>query len=157
MRKLSILITLVCVLAAASPASARQSAVVGDCVAHGQLTQTYSEGQLKTGLSTMSAAVKEYTNCYDVIQRALLGQLGGVRPTTGATSGSGGSFLPTPVIVVLVLLALGGVTFGAIAIRRRTATADGAADGARAGEAQGEAERGRSRDGAESGDPPGEH
>jgi hypothetical protein len=152
MRKLSILITLVCALAAASPAAARQSAVVGDCVSHGQLTQTYSEGQLKTGLSTMSAAVKEYTNCYDVIQRALLNQIGGVTPRNTAAAGSGGSFLPTPVIVVLVLLALAGVTFGAIAIRRRTATADGAGAGDGAGE-----DEPPSRDGADGGDPPGEH
>jgi hypothetical protein len=148
MRKLSILITLVCALATASPAAAKQSVVVGDCVAHGQLTQTYSAGQLKTGLSTMSATVKEYTNCYDVIQRALLNEIGGVKvkPNTTAAAGSGGSFLPTPVIVVLVLLALAGVTFGAIAIRRRTATADGADEGGAA-----------SRDGADGGEPPGEH
>ncbi len=137
MRKFSILIALLCALAAASPAGAAQSPVVGDCVAHGQLTQTYSAGQLKTGLSTMSAAVKEYTNCYDVIQRALLNQIGGVTPKTAAGGGSGGSFLPTPVIVVLVLLALAGVTFGAIAIRRRTAATEGS-DGGGGGDAPGE-------------------
>src|SRR4030088_2024278 len=135
MRKASLLIALLGVLASAAPAAAGPSPVVGDCVAHGQLTQTYSDGQLKTGLSTMSAAIKEYTNCYDVIQRALLGQ---ISTRTGAAkigsgSGSGGSFLPTPVIVVIVLLALAGVTFGAIAIRRRSAAAEisavGSADG----------------------------
>ena len=146
MRKLSTLIALVCALVCASPAMARQSPVVGDCVAHGQLTQTYSEGQLKTGLSTMNAAVKEYTNCYDVIQRALLNEIGGVKPTTPAAAGSGGSFLPTPVIVVLVLLALAGVTLGAIAIRRRTATTDGAHDGADTPSG-----------GVDGGDPPGGH
>jgi hypothetical protein len=124
MRKFSILIALLCALATASPAAAAQSPVVGDCVAHGQLTQTYSDGQLKTGLSTMSAAVKEYTNCYDVIQRALLGQISGTQPTKSGTGGSGGSFLPTPVIVLLVLLALAAVTFGAIAIRRRTGASE---------------------------------
>jgi hypothetical protein len=148
MRKLSILITLVCALAAASPAAARQTAVVGDCVAHGQLTQTYSEGQLKTGLSTMSATVKEYTDCYDVIQRALLNQIGGVKPKNAAAAGSGGSFLPTPVIVVLVLLALAGVTFGAIAIRRRAQTADGPGEGEDADPPH---------EGTDGGDPSGEH
>jgi hypothetical protein len=145
MRKFSILIALVCALAAASPAAAKQSPVVGDCVAHGQLTQTYSTGQLRTALSTMSAAIKEYTNCSDVIQRALLNEIGGVKPKTGAAGGSGGSFLPTPVIVSLVLLALAGVTFGAIAIRRRAATADGESDGA-----------GGSDHAGDGGDPPGE-
>ena len=134
MRRLSIATALTSVLAlalaAAGPAAAAQSPVVGDCVAHGQLTQTYTEGQLRSALSTMSASVKEYTDCPDVIQRALLSQLGKpVNPgQTKSSSGSGGSFLPTPVIVVLVLLALAGVTFGAIAIRRRQAGPDSPGD-----------------------------
>jgi hypothetical protein len=120
MRKLSTLIVLLFALGAAAAAAAAQSPVVGDCVAHGQLTQTYSAGELKTGLSTMSADIKEYTDCYDVIQRALLNEVGKSNPVGSASgSGSGGSFLPTPVIVALVLLALGVVTFGAIAVRRR--------------------------------------
>jgi flagellar basal body-associated protein FliL len=130
MRKLSIVIALLVMLAAASPAAAAQSPVVGDCVAHGQLTQTYSAGQLKTALNTMSAAVKEYTNCSDVIQRALLNDIQGVHPTKSGSGSGGGSFLPTPVIVLIVLLALAGVTFGAIAIRRRSEAAEASKGGA---------------------------
>jgi hypothetical protein len=110
------------------PARASQPQVVADCNSHGRLTQTYSDAQLRNALSTMSADVKEYTDCYDVIQRALLAQLGGSHQRSdGSNSGSGGSFLPTPLIVLLVLLALGAVTFGAVAIRRRGA--GGAPDG----------------------------
>jgi hypothetical protein len=125
MRRFSTLIVLVVALAVAAPARAAQSPVVGDCVAHGQLTQTYTLGQLRTGLSTMSADVKEYTNCYDVIQRALNAELAGIKPKVTTASGSGGSFLPTPVIVILVLLALAVVTFGAISLRRRGSVDEG--------------------------------
>lgn len=122
MRKLSTAIAVVVGLSAwtAAATAAGQNEAVADCVAHGRLTQTYSAGQLRIGLATMTADTKEYTNCQDVLQRALLAQLGGSRPSgTGSGSKSGGSFLPTPVIVVVVLLALAAVTFGAIALRRR--------------------------------------
>ncbi len=110
-----------CSGAVALPAIAAQSQVVADCNAHGRLTGQYSSVQLRNSLSTMSADVKEYTNCYDVIQRALLAQLGGshVRGGTPASQSSGGSFLPTPVIVVLVLLVLGAAWFALVAVRRR--------------------------------------
>jgi hypothetical protein len=66
----------------------------------------------------MPADVKEYTDCYDVIQRTLLAQAGGHGGGSGG-SGSGGSFLPTPLLVVLIVLALGAVSFSVAAIRRR--------------------------------------
>jgi hypothetical protein len=93
----------------------------GDCYAHGALTQTYTAAELRQALQTMSPTVKEYTSCSDVLQAALLKQVGGGGGSVGSAghSGSGGSFLPTPLIVILVLLALAGVTFGALAIRRR--------------------------------------
>jgi hypothetical protein len=107
-------------LVAAPPALAAQNPAITDCVAHVTLKGTYTSAQLRTALSTMSADVKEYTDCYDVIQRALLAQIGGSHQKgNGSGSDSSGSFLPTPLIVVLVLLALGAVTFGAVAIRRR--------------------------------------
>jgi len=57
-------------------------------------------------------------NCGDVIQRALLAQLGALRGHGGSGQG-GGSFLPTPLIVVLALLVVGGTGFGVYAWRRR--------------------------------------
>jgi hypothetical protein len=92
--------------------------VVADCNAHGRLTQTYSLGELQTALSTLPADVKEYTNCSDVINRALLAQTGSHSNSGSGGGGSGGSFLPTPVIVILVLLVLAAATFGAMAVRR---------------------------------------
>lgn len=98
---------------------AAQTRPVADCNSHGHLTQTYSDAQLRTALSTMSADVKEYTDCYDVIQRALLAQLGNPTGASNGGNGSGGSFLPIPVIIVLVLLILAAVAFAVAAIRRR--------------------------------------
>jgi hypothetical protein len=104
----------------AAPASAASNPVIADCVAHALLTKTYTAAQLKLALNTMPAEVKQYTNCSDVINRALPAAI--ARAKTGSASGgggSGGSFLPTPVIVIIVLLALAGATFGAMAVRRR--------------------------------------
>jgi hypothetical protein len=105
---------------AAATASAAVNPVIADCNAHGKLTRTYSLSQLQVAITTMPADVKEYTDCYDVINRALLAQTGHANSGSGGSgSGSGGSFLPTPVIVILVVLLLAAATFGALAIRRR--------------------------------------
>ena len=107
-------------LLAVPPPSDRRAELIADCNADGKLTHQYQAAELRTALNTLPADVREYTDCYDVIQRQLLAQLG-QEPGTGtnASSTSSGSFLPTPVIVVLVLLLLIAVTFGAIALRRR--------------------------------------
>jgi hypothetical protein len=107
----------------AVPAVAAGNAIITDCQSHGQLTKTYSLAALRHALNVLPASVKEYTNCSDVLQQAILVARhghGGAGLTT--TSGSsGGSFLPTPVIIILVVLILAAVTFGALAIRRRRA------------------------------------
>lgn len=106
-------------LAFAGPASAGIGApVIADCDAHDSLTHQYSLAQLKNALATLPADVQEYTNCEQVIEKAITNP-GGPGKNNGAGSGSGGSFLPTPVIVVLVLLILAAVTFGALSVRRR--------------------------------------
>ena len=72
-------------------------------------------------LAQMPADVREYTNCFDVIERQLFKQLGqqsSGSTGTGSTS-SGSSFLPTWLIIVIVVLALAAITFGALALRRR--------------------------------------
>ncbi len=123
MRRLfAVFAVLVALLAiAAAPATAASgSAVISDCNSHGRLTRQYSTAQLRNALSTMPADVKEYTDCLDVIQRALLANVGGNHESgSGSGNSSGSSFLPTWLIVVLVLLALAAVTLGAVAIRRR--------------------------------------
>jgi hypothetical protein len=124
MRKLSTtLAALICALVLATSAATAASpgtAVLADCNAHAKLTRTFPEAALRSALATMPADMKEYTNCYDVIQSALLGKVSGSHPASGTSSGSSGSsFLPAWLIVVLVLLALGAVTLGAVSVRRR--------------------------------------
>lgn len=119
------LLTVLCALGSASltvfvvPASAAGlSPVVQDCNAHGQLTGHYTVAQLRDALNTMPVDVKEYTNCADVIQQALLAEIHGLKPGQGS---GGGSFLPTWLIVVLALLVVGGAAFGVYAWRQRRA------------------------------------
>jgi hypothetical protein len=91
--------------------------VLADCNAHGVLSQNYTLQQLRHALAIMPASYKEYGSCLDVIQAAIIKVKAG--KAIVADSGSGGSFLPTPVIVILVVLILAAVTFGALAVRRR--------------------------------------
>jgi hypothetical protein len=100
-------------------AGASLNPVVADCNAHGRLTRTYTLSQLQLAISTLPADVKEYTDCYDVINRALLAQTGSHSDAGGTDGGSSGTFLPTPVVVILVLLVLGAATFGALSVRHR--------------------------------------
>jgi hypothetical protein len=121
-RRLTASLAAVCALAAIAPAAqAATAAPTADCQAHGHLTQAYSITQLRTSLAQMPADVQEYTNCYSVIQSALLSQIPGRhgKPSNSSSHSSSGSFLSTPVIIVIVVLALGGATAGAVAIRRR--------------------------------------
>ena len=114
------LIVLALSCGAAPAAFAAQSPAVSDCYSNGRLTHTYSATELRSALGSMPATVKEYTGCYDIIQSVLLKQLGQGGASNGTPgSSSGGSFLPTPVIVLIVLVALGGLTFSALALRRR--------------------------------------
>jgi hypothetical protein len=107
--------------AVAPPAPAAGNAVINDCQAHGQLTHPYTVGQLRHALSVMPASVKQYTSCSDVVQNALVSARRHHGKLPVSTGSGGSSFLPTPVIIVLVVLILGAVTFGALAIRRRRA------------------------------------
>jgi hypothetical protein len=109
--------------AGAPAASSGYTAVLADCNAHGELTQSYTIQELEGALVNMPADMKQYTNCADVItraqQQALANNSKSYHPDASATVGSSGSFLPTWLIVVLVVLALVGVTFAALAVRRR--------------------------------------
>lgn len=85
------------------------------------LTQHFTLSQLEQALRAMPATQRQYSGCYNVVQQAITRAKG---RSGGAGGGSGGSFLPTPVIVIIVLLILAGITFGAIAVRRRQSGAD---------------------------------
>jgi hypothetical protein len=102
-------------------ASGIGTAVLADCNAHDALTKSYTVTELRNALATMPASMKEYTDCPDVISRALNNALSTGGKSNGAGRSSGGSSLSTGVIVVIVVLALVASTLGAIAIRRRRA------------------------------------
>ncbi len=108
--------------------AAAQSPVIADCNAHSQLTAHYTVAQLRTALNTMPPTVKEYTNCYDVINRALLAQVGSGSGGGSAGKGSGGSFLPAWLIVALVLLIVGGGGYAFLAYRRQASGGGPGAD-----------------------------
>lgn len=105
------------VLAAPAPA-AGLAPPVADCYAHQRLTRTYTASQLRHGLATMPAYVREYSDCYDILNRALLQKISNLHG--GDASGGGGSFLPGWLIALLVVLVLGAAGFGALALRNRT-------------------------------------
>jgi hypothetical protein len=104
----------------AAPSYGSQSQVLTDCSQTGALNHTYTLSDLRGALAVMPTAMREYTNCPDVIQRALLAKLG--TPTgkqADTNGGSGGSFLPTPVIIILVVLAAATAGYAVMAVRRR--------------------------------------
>ena len=108
-------------LSAAPPARASTGAqVIADCYKHLALTRTYSVAALQDALNTMPAEVTEYSDCHDVIDRALLAEEGKLHRNAPAGGGSSSSsFLPTPLIVVLVVLVLAAAALWVLAVRRR--------------------------------------
>ena len=100
---------------AASKASA---AILAEC-SSGALAGHFTVQQLESALATMPASTKQYSSCPDVIQAALshAQRHRGVAFATGSDS----SFLPTPLIVILGVVALLIIALGAVAVRRRRA------------------------------------
>jgi hypothetical protein len=127
LRRAITVLALACVVSVGVPAlasaasSGSASQAISDCNDHLKLTRSYSSQVLRQALSAMPADVREYTDCFDVIERQLFKQLGKSGAGSGATTttSSGSSFLPTWLIIVIVVLALAALTFGALALRRR--------------------------------------
>lgn len=119
-------IALALTMLAPSSALAGTDPVISECANTGRLEHTYTLAQLRHARATLPSSVKEYTNCYDVISQAIVATLKTGTDTGGSGKSSGGSFLPTPVIIVLVVLILAAVTFGVIAVRRRQRGGPGA-------------------------------
>src|SRR6185437_5502770 len=124
-RRAITVLALGCALTVGAPALAGAAAsgtaaqAITDCNDHSRLTQSYSSPVLRQALAQMPADVREYTDCFDVIERQLFKQLGQSGAAGGgSTSSSGDSGLPTWLIVVIVVLALAAITFGALALRR---------------------------------------
>ncbi len=119
-KRLAILtaVGLACLLSVTPAVAAGLSPPVADCYAHGgQLTKSYTAAELRNGLATMPADIREYSPCYDTLQRALLNLVHGLNG--GGSSGGGGSFLPVWLIILLALLVLGGAGLGVAALRNR--------------------------------------
>jgi hypothetical protein len=132
-RRAITVLALGCVLSLAVPVvagaatSGTPSQAISDCNAHDRLTAYYSPSVLRAALAQMPSDVKEYTDCYDVIEQQLFKELGKqASGTATAPSSSSSSFLPTWLIIVIVVLALAAITFGAIAVRRRGGGGPGA-------------------------------
>ena len=133
-RRLALGIALVCALGvgplcAASPATGLTPAVA-DCNQHATLTRSYSVTELRAALAAMPADIREYTDCYDVIQKALLaqvgqqhgsgsGQGGGPALPASVTRSAPGSGPPGWVVAVLIVLGLSAVSFAVLLVRRR--------------------------------------
>jgi hypothetical protein len=124
-RRLIPALALVCAISAVAPAVVAAASggigaqAISDCNNHGQLTAHYPASTLRAALANMPADVREYTDCYDVIQKQLFAELGTSSTGSGTpTTSSSGSVLPTPVLVIIVLLVLAALTFSVIAIRR---------------------------------------
>jgi hypothetical protein len=95
MRRLNVLIALFAAVTVAgsmsgSAAFASSSQVISDCNSNGHLTGSYSRSDLQGALNGMGADVKEYTNCSDVIRRALVSSAAGGGGHSGGSSSSGG-------------------------------------------------------------------
>jgi hypothetical protein len=125
-RKPLIVLALACALAtcvtlgyAGIAAAESLPPAVIDCHLHSKLTRHYSASELRVALARMPPSITEYTVCYDVIERQMLSEIGAQKLTGGAGGGSGGSFLPAPVLVAIIVLALGAATLGVLALRRR--------------------------------------
>ena len=92
---------------------------VVDCHAHSALTRHYSPSELRLALAQMPPDITEYTDCYDVIERQLLAELGSKKLTDANGGGSGGSFLPAPVLIAIGVLVVAAAGLGVAALRRR--------------------------------------
>lgn len=128
LRKAPTVLALACALATCTTLAYPGAAAAGslppavvDCNAHSKLTRHYSAGELRIALARMPPSITEYTVCYDVIERQLLSEIGAQKLSGGASGGSGGSFLPAPVLAAVIVLALGAASLGVLALRRRRA------------------------------------
>ena len=81
-------------LMTAAPAMASNvSAIYKDCEANGQLTGHYSRAELQAALNDMPSEMAEYSDCQDIIQRALLSAstpTSGHHNSSGSTTAAGG-------------------------------------------------------------------
>jgi hypothetical protein len=112
----AVALTPVGALAASRPSRSPLQAISAQCPS-GHLSGDYTLAQLQQALSVMPSTVRQYTSCPDVVQAAIF-RTQHHRGST-ATISTSSSFLPTPLVAILVVLILGAGGFGALALRRR--------------------------------------
>jgi hypothetical protein len=98
--------------AAGSPAQA----ILDQCTS-GYLSPGYTVAQLEQAMTIMPPSTMQYTSCPDVVQAALTRAQH--HQGRAANISSEGSFLPVPVIAIVMALLLGAASFGVVAFRRR--------------------------------------
>ena len=85
-RRATTLLALLCALSLAVPVLAgaatggTPSQAISDCNSHDKLTAYYSPSVLRAALARMPSDVKEYTDCYDVIEQQLFKEIGKTSP-----------------------------------------------------------------------------
>jgi hypothetical protein len=91
--RLSLLITIVALLALPAVAAASPSQIYDDCQDNGRLDKTYPTGDYRKALKNMPEDLDEYTDCRDLVRAGLAGlnSSGGNGSNAGGTSGAGGS------------------------------------------------------------------
>jgi hypothetical protein len=86
----SVIIPITGLMAAAPAIAYNVGAVYKDCETNGHLTGHYSSGELQAALNGMPSVMAEYSDCQDVIQRALLAASTPTGRRTGSTTTGGG-------------------------------------------------------------------
>lgn len=103
-------------LGASRASSQSVQAILEQCPS-GQLSGHYTLAQLQQAQSIMPAYTRQYTSCPDVVQEAIIGTQH--HRGNAAAIHPSGSFLPTPIIAVLLVLIVGAGALGCLELRRR--------------------------------------
>ena len=90
--RLSLLFTIVALLALPAVAAASPSQIYDDCQDNGRLDKTYASGDYRKALKNMPEDLDEYTDCRDLVRAGLAGLSssgGGSNANGGAGAGGG--------------------------------------------------------------------
>ena len=97
MHRLSLITTIVALLALPAAAAASPSQIYDDCQDNGRLDKTYSQADYRQALADMPEDLDEYTDCRDLVRAGLAGLSRSGDPSgggAGALGGGGPSDLP---------------------------------------------------------------
>ncbi len=109
------------------------SPALTDCLKHERLTRTYTIDQIRAALAELPVNAAEYTPCFNVLSNALTQEIKLVKQSQAAPSSSGGSFLPTPILIAVILIVVVGA--GLAYTSRRRGPGDGEGGDGEPGEA----------------------